>query len=87
MHRLWLTTDWLLSAFSLQRSDTVLRYAAFLAEGRHQSGPWKKLINQIFLGSEAVVANLQSNLGANARLLEIPAIQRRPLPQRVAQIA
>lgn len=39
---LWLTTDGLLSAFSSQRSEAVVRYAAFVAEGKHQPGPWGK---------------------------------------------
>ncbi|QXP85787.1 helix-turn-helix domain-containing protein [Methylococcus sp. Mc7] len=64
-----------------------MRYAAFVAEGKHQPGPWEKLKNQIFLGSEAFVASLQRNLAADAGLLEIPAVQRRPLPQPLAQIA
>ena len=33
------------------------------------------------------MANLQRNLSGNAQLREIPAIQRRPLPQPLAQIA
>ena len=84
---LWLTTDWLLSAFSSQRGEAVLRYAAFVAEGKDQPGPWEQLKNQIFLGSEVFVANLQRSLAADASLLEIPARQRRPQPQPLAQIA
>lgn len=83
----WLTTDWLLSAFSSQRSEAVARYAAFVAEGKNQPGPWEKLKNQIFLGSEAFVANLQRGVNAEPLLREIPAVQRRPLPQPLAQIA
>jgi hypothetical protein len=41
----------------------------------------------IFLGSDAFVTSLQSNLNAEARLREIPAVQRRPLPKPLAQIA
>jgi putative transposase len=83
----WLATDWLLSAFSARRSEAVARYAAFVAEGKHQPGLWEKLKNQIFLGSEVFAASLQRNLTADARLREIPAVQRRPLPQPLAQIA
>jgi hypothetical protein len=65
----------------------VAHYAAFVAEGQQQPGPWEKLKNQIFLGSDAFVTRLQRNLNkADARLQEIPAIQRRPLPQPLAQI-
>jgi len=84
----WLTTNWLLSAFSAQRSEAVARYAAFVMEGKPQPGPWEKLKNQIFLGSDAFVTSLQRNLNnADARLREIPAVQRRPLPQPLAQLA
>src|SRR5262245_11119775 len=70
-----------------RRSEAVARYAAFVADGKHQPGPWEKLKNQIFMGSDAFVASLQRNLHADARLREIPAVQRRPLPQPLAQIA
>jgi putative transposase len=83
----WLTTDGLLSIFSAQRSEAVMRYAAFVAEGKHQPGPWEKLKNQIFLGSEAFVESLQRNIHADARLREIPAVQRRPRPKPLVQIA
>ena len=41
----------------------------------------------IFLGSDAFVTRLQRHLTAEARLREIPAVQRRPLPKPLAQIA
>ena len=84
---LWLTTDGLLSAFFPQHSEAVRRYAAFVAEGQDQPRPWGKLKNQIFLGSEAFVAHLQRHLDAKARLREIPAVQRRPPPPPLAEIA
>ena len=83
----WLTTDGLLSTFSAQRSEAMARYAAFVAEGKHQPGPWEKLKSQIFLGSEAFVESLQRNIHADTRLREIPAVQHRPLPKPLAQIA
>jgi REP element-mobilizing transposase RayT len=83
----WLTTDGLLSAFAARRSAAVARYAAFVAEGTFQPGPWEKLKNQIFLGSDAFVLRLQHNIKADARLREIPAVQRRPLPKPLAQLA
>ena len=84
---MWAFTDLRRSAFSSQCSDAGARYADFAAEGTNQTGPWEKLKNQIFLGSEAFVASLQRNLNANARLREIPATQHRPPPQPLAQIA
>ncbi len=83
----WLSTDWLLPAFSAQRREAVARYAAFVADGKNQPGPWEKLKNQIFLGDEAFVASLQRNLKADARLREIAAVQRLPRPKPLAQLA
>jgi REP element-mobilizing transposase RayT len=84
---LWLTIDWLLAAFSEQRSEAIRRYVAFVADGKNQPGPWEKLKNQIFLGSESFVANLQRTLHADAPLCEIPAVQRRARPKPLMQIA
>jgi len=83
----WLTIDWLLAAFSEQRSEATRRYVDFVADGKNQPGPWEKLKNQIFLGSDEFVASLQRTLGANASHQEIPAAQRRPSPKPLAQIA
>jgi REP element-mobilizing transposase RayT len=83
----WLTSEWLLSAFSAEPSEARARYAAFVAAGKHQPGPWEGLKNQIFLGSETFVTNLQRSIKADTALREIPASQRRPLPQPLAQIA
>jgi hypothetical protein len=58
-----------------------------VAAGKNQPGPWEKRKNQIFLGSEAFVASLQRTIKADAQLREIPAVQRRPLPKPLAQIA
>jgi putative transposase len=54
---LWLTTDWLLSAFSARRSEAVARYAAFVAEGKPQPGPWEKLKTE--KGSNLALTHLQ----------------------------
>lgn len=83
----WLVVDWILSVFSPHRSEAVMRYAAFVAAGKDQRGPWEKLKNQIFLGSGAFIAGLQGDLDADAEHREIPAVQRRPTPQSLDQIA
>jgi hypothetical protein len=59
----------------------------FVADGKNQPGPWEKLKNQIFLGSDEFVASLQRTLGADAFHQEIPAAQRRPPPKPLTQIA
>jgi REP element-mobilizing transposase RayT len=83
----WLTIDWLLAAFSEHRSEAIRRYMDFVADGRNQPGPWEKLKNQIFLGSDEFVVSLQRTLDSDASYQEIPAIQRRPPPKPLTQIA
>jgi REP element-mobilizing transposase RayT len=83
---LWLTVDWLLTAFSEHRGEAIRRYMDFVADGRNQPGPWEKLKNQIFLGYDEFVASLQRTLDPDASYQEIPAAQRRPLPRPLAQI-
>jgi REP element-mobilizing transposase RayT len=83
----WLAIKWLLATFSEHRSEAIQRYMGFVADGRNQPGPWEKLKNQIFLGSDEFVASLQRTLDPDASHQEIPAIQRRPPPRPFTQIA
>jgi hypothetical protein len=45
------------------------------------------LRNQIFLGSETFVANMQAKIHAGASLRDIPAVQQRPIPKPLTEIA
>lgn len=83
----WLTVDWLLATFSEHHSKAIRLYTDFVANGRNQPGPWEKLKNQIFLGSDEFVVNLQRTLDSDASYQEIPAIQRRSPPRLLTQIA
>jgi REP element-mobilizing transposase RayT len=83
----WLSTDWLLGRFSDQHDEAVKRYVAFVADRQHQDTPWKNLRNQIFLGSETFVANMQAKIHAGASLRDIPAVQQRPIPKPLTEIA
>ncbi len=77
----WLGTDWLLSAFSRSRPEAIRHYQAFVSAGQVGSSPWEQLRGQIYLGSEAFVEQMQSQIAADTRLSEIPAIQKRQLPK------
>ncbi|MBS1225325.1 MAG: addiction module toxin RelE [Proteobacteria bacterium] len=83
----WLCTDGWLSVFSDQRRAAVAGYAAFVAAGIHQPGPWGSLKSQIFLGSDAFVTELQGDLRPDIPLNEIPTVQRRPPPPPLSQFA
>ena len=80
----WLKTDWILAAFAESLQDAQSAYRGFVAEDNNQPSPWKALKNQIFLGSEAFVAEMQRQIDGNRHLSEIPKTQRRPLPRPLA---
>lgn len=83
----WLSTDWILSAFSVRRDEAIQKYQVFVAEGRNQPGVWEQLKNQIYLGSEAFVQQMQARQPAKADLSEIPLPQRRKLARPLAYYA
>ena len=47
-------------------------YRRFVAEGKNQPSPWQVLKNQIYLGSEAFVNEMQRKVQADRRLSEVP---------------
>lgn len=72
----WLSTDWLLLVFAKTRSTAIKRYREFVAEGKNQPSPWEQLRNQIFLGTDEYVDEIQSKLKLKQTLSEIPKVQR-----------
>jgi putative transposase len=75
----WLSTDWLLSTFAKTRKVAVERYRDFVAKGKSLPSPWENLKNQIFLGDERFVEDMQCKLNLNQELSEIPRAQRRKI--------
>ena len=67
-----LTTDWILSGFGRNRLKAQQAYRAFVAEGRGQPSPWEKLINQIYLGSDQFVDEVQCKMKPDQSLDDIP---------------
>ena len=76
----FLTTDWLLSAFGGARDVARKAFACFVAAGIRQPSPWVQLKNQIYLGSEQFVEEMQGRIDAQQPLQEIPAKRDVPLP-------
>ena len=74
-----LYVDWLLSVFAKRKSTAILRYEAFINEGKNQPSPWESLTNQVFLGSEKFIADVRKHLPKEKDLSEIPQIQKRPV--------
>ena len=73
----FLVTDWLLSGFGQDRRAATRAYVHFVGEGKHQPGPWQGLKNQIYLGSDQFVQDMQKRIPLNHSLNDIPKQQRR----------
>ncbi len=73
----FLCTDWVLSAFGAKRRTATRRFERFVAEGKQVPSPWKGLKNQIYLGSDGFVEQMQQRIRDDQPLEEIPVRQRR----------
>lgn len=71
-----LTTDWVLSSYGRTRKRAQQRYRAFVQEGKNQPSPWESLKNQIYLGDDAFVEDMQCKLDPSQSLNDIPKIQK-----------
>lgn len=80
----WLTTDWVLSAFAGRKTDAIDRYKAFVSAGKNQPSPWESLRNQIFLGDDQFVEEMQGLVAEERDLTEVPSTQRRPVAKPLA---
>jgi len=72
-----LKIDWILSAFSPRKSIAVKRYRAFVSQGKKQTSPWGQLRNQIYLGSDDFVDEMQCKISVDVNLSEVPSAQKR----------
>lgn len=75
----WLNVDWLLNGFASRHKTACERYQCFVEEGKGQPSPWESLKNQVFLGSQEFVEQMQTLLDSDKSLDEVPSSQRRPL--------
>ena len=71
-----LTTEWILAGFSKTKKDAQQRYLEFVQEGKGQPSPWKQLKNQIYLGDDDFVNDMQSKLDPEQSLKDIPKKQK-----------
>ncbi len=73
----WLNVDWILSSFSRKKIEAVKLYRSFVSEGRNQPKPWEELKNQIYLGDDKFVNEMQDKISQETNLSEIPSSQKR----------
>lgn len=77
----WLEAGWVLGQFSKQRKRAIEKYVDFVREGVGLPPIWGNLQNQIFLGSEKFINNIQKQIIEKDTLSEVPRLQRRKLPK------
>ncbi len=75
--------DGLLAAFGRRRSKAEESYKRFVAAGKGQPSPWAMLRNQVYLGGEEFVEQVQQRIDDDKDLSEIPSSQRRPVPKPI----
>ncbi|MGS2723489.1 REP-associated tyrosine transposase [Porticoccus sp. GXU_MW_L64] len=73
----WLQVNWLLAAFGNKKAVGIASYKTFVREGKGQPRLWEQVKNQVFLGDEKFVEDMQQRIDENAELSEIPSSQRR----------
>lgn len=81
---LWLTTDWILASFSRRKREAMQQYRVFVTQGRNQPKPWEELKNQIYLGDEQFIEEMQSKILPDKDLSEIPSLQKQQLVKPLA---
>lgn len=75
----FLHVDWILSVFAKRKTLASQRYRAFVTEGKNLTTPWSALKNQVFLGSDDFVDEMQCKVMPDKDLSEIALAQKRPM--------
>jgi len=75
-----LTTDWVLAGFAKTRKVAQSRYRDFVQAGKGQPSPWEQLKNQIYLGNDAFVEDMQRRIEPDQSLKDIPK-KKKKAPQ------
>ena len=81
----WLQIDWLLSCFAKRRKTAYERYIQFVQEGKGQPSPWESLKNQVYLGDEKFVEEMQRLIEPDKSLDEIPKNQKRKMARALEE--
>jgi len=71
-----LTTDWVLAGFAKTKKVAQQRYRDFVQQGKGHPSPWQELKNQIYLGNDCFVSDMQSKLDPEQSLKDIPKKQK-----------
>jgi DNA-directed RNA polymerase specialized sigma subunit len=71
-----LTTDWILGNFGKKRSVAQEKYRQFVQAGKKQSVLWNQLKNQIYLGSDQFIEDMQCKIDPEQSLRDVPKPQK-----------
>ena len=71
-----LTTDWVLAGFAKTKKAAQERYIEFVKAGKGQPSIWTQLRNQIYLGRDEFVEDMQCKLEPEQSLKDIPKKQK-----------
>ncbi|KTD70029.1 Transposase IS200 like protein [Legionella steelei] len=81
----WLSIEFLLSAFNSNLLIATDKYKQFVHEGRSAKTPWDNLKNQIFLGSEVFVNEMQSKMEQEKKLTYISQSHYKPVKESLTK--
>ena len=73
----YLSTDGLLVNFGKNRPEAITRYKEFVAAGKNQPSPFEQLKNQLYLGSDKFIEEIQKQMDIEEPLDGIPKCQQR----------
>jgi len=71
-----LTTEWILAGFAQTKKAAQQCYRDFVQASKGQPSPWEQLKNQIYLGDENFVNDIQCKLDPDQSLKDIPKKQK-----------
>ncbi len=71
-----LTTNWILAGFSTNKQEALQRYRDFVSAGKRQPSPWQQLKNQIYLGTDDFINEVQCKIDPQQSLKDIPKKQK-----------
>jgi len=80
----WFDRELILSHFGKKEKTAIKRYIQFVVNGLQKPSPWAKIKNQLYLGSDEFVNQVQLNI-SNKDLAEVPKLQKRAVPKTLLE--
>jgi REP-associated tyrosine transposase len=82
-----LTIDWILAEFAMTKKAAQQGYCEFVKAGEGQPSIWQQLKNQIYLGDDTFINDMQSKLDPNQSIKDIPKKQIQPSEKPLSYFA